>query len=52
MELTKEEKRILIDACLNEIHSLNSYKNYKYVNKSKLEKHQSILMHLIDKLGD
>ena len=52
MKLTKEEKRILIDACLSEMNSLNSYKNYKHVNKSKLEKHQSILMHLIDKLGE
>lgn len=52
MKLTKEEKSILIDACLSEINSLNSYKNYKHVNKLKLEKHQDILIHLIDKLGE
>ena len=50
MDFNKEEKNILIDACLLKINSLNSYKYYEFVQTNKIEKQQKKLQKLIERL--
>lgn len=51
LELTKQERKMLCNAILNEIQGFNNYKYNQFVNTKSIEKYQSELRELLKKIA-